>query len=108
MKNFGKGVALFVVIIAIATALKILFGVESGSLQESIAFALGCVLCFPVAVKYDAVKPFLILNSGMGAILLLDCVLFFSTGIAILEYMLPLIGNMISIVLAIHRIRKNK
>lgn len=108
MKNFGKGIALIVVIVIIASVFRMLFGVVQGTPHEGITIALGCVLCFHVAVKYNAVKPFLVINCGMAVIFLIDCILFFSTGIAILSYVYPLIGNIISIALVAHYTRKNK
>lgn len=59
MKGFGKGLALYCVVIFVAAALMLLIGFEEGSTQHGVAVSIGFAVAYIVAIRIDAIKPML-------------------------------------------------
>lgn len=98
MKGFGKGLALFFVVLVVATLLQILIGFGGGA-PYGIAVSLGCIVAYLAAMRFDAIKPML----GVSIFMCIMAVGNLALGEAGAVFML--IGPVVTLILAIIRIR---
>ena len=104
MKGFGKGLALFFIMLAISGALLAILGGEEGSIQQGIAIAIGSIICYPIAVRLNAVKPLKVLCIVMGIMLVVSAVYSAAQGISFTPYLVSIFGVAVTFILVLlHR-----
>lgn len=101
MKGFGKGLALFFVILCVSSLLQILLGAEEGSVQHAISISIGCIVAYPVSRRFDATKPMLVVSIIMCALAVINFVANAVAGIAPTAYLFMLVGPIITLVLSL-------